>query len=373
MSKKVFHENDWVYAGVDALHQAVLNSGAYVAPNEEHGVLNEFVRLDLYRLKAGLLLEIFGVELPDETEPQLLLWKLLNQLEYVAKQHKSLLWQLLAEGGLTTSPVVEYQSLIKLHGKPLSVLEVAQHGLGLLKGEKLIQNAGRIGSGLWGLALIGWSAKHWEMFGTCGVCFRSTLPGRRFCTEHSQSKDMSESKSAAFVRYRRAKKIYSRLARISERSDFEELEDFIFERVLRSVQFSFFIFGEFYLYDPDGYRCAHAKNTLQKYPRVLNRLGPALADSANYKEVIELLRCKVDPYMYFLPNWWRHLGLAEEWFACEEVPYRPVRGPSKKTQERLQLAKEKLSQGWKKSAVAKYLGVTPSTISKWIKRGLLTP
>lgn len=106
-------------------------------------------------------------------------------------------------------------------------------------------------------------------------------------------------------------------------------------------------------------------------PRVLRKLEPGALDlDSDFETLTEILRETLDPYHWDSMLWWLTILQAELWFGLEEESAPCKRGRGVAAQEQIRRAKALAQHGLNKSKVARELGISASTISQWIARGL---
>ena len=103
-------------------------------------------------------------------------------------------------------------------------------------------------------------------------------------------------------------------------------------------------------------------------PRVLKKIGSAALDT-DFETLTEILREQLDPYRWDPMLWGWAVLQAEMWFALEEELSPGKRGCGLATQERIARAEALAKSGLNHRQIAHELGISPSTISKWIARG----
>ena len=107
---------------------------------------------------------------------------------------------------------------------------------------------------------------------------------------------------------------------------------------------------------------------IDQAPRVKAMLDIHSNDYQDYEKVVGKLRELLDPYEWDSAMWANKILAAEQWFELEAEIARGVRGDSIKTTQRIELAKPMFKENLNKTEIAKKLGISPSAISKWLKR-----
>ena len=104
-------------------------------------------------------------------------------------------------------------------------------------------------------------------------------------------------------------------------------------------------------------------------PLVLKKLDPGVL-KLDLETLAEILRQTLDTFHWDIMLWGLSIMQAERWFTLEAELSPRKRGRGIVAQERIVHAKALVQQGFSKSQKACKLGISPSTISKWIARGL---
>lgn len=368
---------NWVLTGWNALHKATLTAGVGVDYEQlENPELRNCDIVDSRQYQAlvepltQLLYPAF--ESPSiRAEPtRILVWK---KLRSIGRRDYPNLWNLLADSTHRVDPSQEYHwmqanqqdTLASL--KPLPPVLAARHGYRLIwqKNHTYLDHIPRL---IWGLALIGWSARHWDKPGVCEICFRCTYPGNRFCDEHTQRVQNEEKRSEAYNRYRLGKKVH---ALAGQRGQLNFLRgNKILRDVRRQLTFSDVLFEWDEEADAINSEMELLQHSLAASPRVVNKIGRA-ALGETFETLTEILREKIDPHRWDSMLWSLVVLQAEVWFALEEELSPGKRGCGKIADQRIAQAAEMLSNGMQKREIAHELGISASAISKWISRGRL--
>jgi hypothetical protein len=288
------------------------------------------------------------------------LWKLLSSVEsaqtFIDEFQATGLY-----GGDSTAPIF---SRIRLH-------TIAKYGMWLIYREFTNQQEQLIAM-LWGLSLIGITKHLWLHQGICEFCFRRTWPGRRFCQDHTQSQSDDVTRSANYMRYRIGKKAHQ-LA----------IKHAVIERIQGSAMMkhdaaatamSHLLFPEIIDEEAKTEEKDMVFIALSKCPRVLRRIRHSVNISyddfinISYDKLVNILRQTLDPYELSYIGWSTKIFAAEIWFSAEAKVAPGKRKQGKKTSARISVAKKLAAAGYSKSEIAEKLGISPSTISKWIAR-----
>lgn len=196
----------------------------------------------------------------------------------------------------------------------------------------------------------------------CELCFRWAIPGHKHCYEHSQSKEASGSPQEKSLRYRNAAKIsvtyrypprpVPRHSKISA----SRLPQII-ARVIWCTPL------------PDEERTVRSiKEALAKRPAVLAQVGQdalSLTSMALYKQLEE----RIDPLEINPSAWVWKLKQMDRWERVKTTRCPGHRGKGHLTRWRIVKAISLADMGCSKSMIASILGVCPSTISNWLRRG----
>lgn len=314
---------NWVLAGWTALHRAALDIGAGIDydPQEYPQLHNRSVAdTGQYVALLGPLTELLDKELEAPSmraEPvRILVWRKLRTL---GRKNCPDLWCLLTDPAQRVDPAREYRHMQasregKATARPLSPILAARRGYRLLwqSEHDQIDPASRL---IWGLALIGWSARHWHEVAICELCFRFTYPGARFCDEHTQRGQSGTGHSLAYRRYRLGKKAHA-LAKHRGQLDFLR-GNTIVRDMRRRLALSDVIFE--WGYEPESIHdeMVLLQASLAASPRVMKKIGTTALD-ADFETLTEILREQLDPYRWDPMLWGWAILQAEMWFALEE-------------------------------------------------------
>jgi len=103
-------------------------------------------------------------------------------------------------------------------------------------------------------------------------------------------------------------------------------------------------------------------------PLTLKILGGTTVLSYGHADLLKILRDKIDPYEWVDHAWGEKIFACELWLQLEAEVAPGERGLGKKSQLRIEEAMKLASSGMSKVQIALTLGVSPSTISKWLYR-----
>ena len=259
---------------------------------------------------------------------------------------------------------------LPLDAPPLSSIQlrtVAQYAMTLIF-NTYQSDYDRLQSILWGLALIGITKKLLKSQASCQFCFRKTWLGRKYCEVHSQSQSNDTNRSYKYMRYRTGKKA---LVLAKERGLLEIIQgpnsiiaannhlmmsDLLFQPALddetKSMEREMII-----------YSLEQSRNVAE-----LLYLNENDLFKFSYDQLVEVLREKLDCNEWWDEVWKSKILSAELWLSLEAEVSPGTRGREALTKRRIEQAKILITQGKNKVEIAKELGITPSAISKWLKR-----
>ena len=219
---------------------------------------------------------------------------------------------------------------------------------------------------LWSVGLIGLLQVIFSGVGKCHFCYRNAWLGGVFCEQHSQREADETSRSEKYMRYRIGRKAHA-LAR--EKGLLEKIHgNSMFASVNNALIMSDMLFKRRYDSENQKHDVDLILHAINSSPRVSNMLDINSINHQDYEVILIKLRGLLDPYEWDSAMWPWKIIAAEQWFELEAEVAKDVRGDSKKTTRRIELAKQMFADGLKKSEVANKLGVSPSAISKWLKR-----
>lgn len=247
---------------------------------------------------------------------------------------------------------------------------------------------------LYGLALIG-SIMTLLGNSVCAICFRRARPGRKFCSEHSQSQSDGSDPSKQYMQYRIGRKA---MLRGIQKGELGVLRGSKMSRYAINLSWLAEILFDYQTFDPEIYwqfehqsettikenwgqyvvaqkvRSANREKEIlfhilsTKCPLTLNLLGGDVVLSYSYENLLKTLRDKVDYHESSEKSWGGKIMACECWLKLvSEVAPGKRRGGGK-TQLRINEAMKMAATGMKKVEIASALGVSPSAISKWLSR-----
>ena len=247
---------------------------------------------------------------------------------------------------------------------------------------------------LYGLALIG-SIMTLLGDSVCAICFRRARPGRKFCSEHSQSQSDGSEPSKQYTKYRTGRKAMLRgiqkgkleVLRGSKMSIYKCNLSWLAESIFDYQTFDPEIFSQFehqsestiqenwdqYVIDQKVITAQREKKHLfdilsTRCPLTLNLLGGDVVFSYTYENLLKTLRDKVDYHESSDQFWAGKIMACECWLKLEIEVAPGKRGGGRKTQLRINEAIKMAATGMNKIEIASALGVSPSAISKWLAR-----
>ena len=226
--------------------------------------------------------------------------------------------------------------------------------------------AKRFSNLLWSIGLIGMLQVIFAGIGKCRFCYRNTWLGGVFCEQHSQREADETSRSEKYMRYRIGRKAHV-LAK--EKGLLEKIHgDSMLSSVNNALIISNMLFKAQYEAESQISDLMFISAAIDQAPRVKAMLDVHSNDYQDYEKVVGKLRELLDPYEWDSAMWaWKILA-AEQWFELEAEIARGVRGDSIKTTQRIELAEPMFKENLNKTEIAKKLGISPSAISKWLKR-----
>lgn len=191
----------------------------------------------------------------------------------------------------------------------------------------------------------------------CWFCFRWALPGNRYCLKHTLS---GVDASAAHAKQRR----YAAAAEIAQAFKATPAARALDRRLnitqtttgLAKVLLGAAIPNE-------ETQLLRIKRKLSASPNLLTALGKDVVHVAPVALQTELRR-RLDPLEWRLGGWLPKIKAAEVWYSLQPG----VRGRGRATRERMEQALRLARRGLSKSEVARKLELSPSAISKWLKR-----
>jgi hypothetical protein len=302
-----------------------------------------------------------------------------RQIRKDAKSHGNLKWwhYLTTEKSINTllNDFQKSSFILKNSQAPvfsrIQIHTIAKYGMCLINRETEDPKQDSLAM-LWGLALIGMTKYLWDKQGVCEFCYRRTWPGRRFCEDHSQSQSDVTNRSKNYMNYRTGKKAHEY---IKEQKLVEKVQsDIMLRQAISATAMCDLLFPEYLDEEIKTDKKNMISHALLQCPLVLERLKLMLCSAYDdfinmeYDTLINNLRKALDPYELSCRGWPLKILSAETWFAAERKISPGVRKNGKKASERIAEAKKLAALGLTKSEIARKLKISPSTISKWIKR-----
>ena len=226
-------------------------------------------------------------------------------------------------------------------------------------------NSEEISPILWGLALIG-AVKFKINRQHCKFCFRRAYQGSPFCNVHTQKDIEPEIRSLNAMNYRIGRKVY---ALANERNLLEKIQ--YHRKVLDASSHTLHnFFNSFFFVSLDGNdsELDIIHYVLQQSPNTFTRIGGKEVLSFTYENLLQVLRSRLDENEWDDLQWVSKILAAEVWFALEEEVTPGKRGRGRTASNRIFEAQILSQEGCSKKEIATRLGVTPSAISKWLKR-----
>lgn len=353
-------------AGWAALHRAVLDCGAEMeAPG--------YIDAGPYRALIGRVLELANIDLNRyECQSPLIAHAVWRWISTTAKCEIPEQWRMVVDTRSWTALLAAFKDWTDSEKIPVAgpsyaasdLRSVVKFGYWLFyEGE--LSGYPPITAILWGLALIGAAWGTQLRCGLCHLCFRQARPGEAHCDFHSQSTAIDLPRSVVYRRYRRG-----RLARELALKDTHAAQLIIASPIQRHIEQRLVLSDVLFQFELDDESSAHDMlvYTLEISPRVVAVAGIDKFQTMPYKILVERLRQAIDPHNWSNDLWEVRALQAERWLEFEEQASPGVRGQGKKTSAMVSRAIELVTSGYSKSQIAATLGVTPSAVSKWIKR-----
>lgn len=251
---------------------------------------------------------------------------------------------------------VEQASLSRLMRNPGDLLEFAVRQLRNIKGEDQLNFVPAVP---W-LAIVHVATLHFR-FARCEFCFRWAPKRQRFCAAHSQSGTFPGSKAEKarnyYVGYDTA--LALGWTRSSPRIKVHCDRHFVAKTI------AYHLWGA----KPSNERTTFARirAEIAKAPHVCERLGAVLPEGN--ASLHALLRERLDPLELWPTAWPEKIALAEKWFSAEAKVTPGRRGRSAKTTSDIARAENLARKGLSITAIARELGCSRTTITKWCSRG----
>lgn len=377
-------EINFLRIGWIELHNAAMVFGAEVDywPEDHPELKNRrFLDAKLYSILLPRLLKYSQVNLEAYGCRSDLIFSLIfRRIRKNAKKNYSSVWKFLITAESVDVLLNQFQqsffstrdSQAPVFSK-IQIHTIARYGMWLVNRETEDPKKNLLAM-LWGLALIGVTKYLWDKQGVCEFCYRRTWPGRRFCEDHSQSQSDIKNRSANYMRYRTGKKAHQLL---EKHKLTEKVQGSTVMRQINSATAMCDLLFPSSLINDDEAKADEKNmifNALSQCPRVLRRFREQVHISyenfmkIEYDRLVNYLRQVLDPYELSYTGWQLKIFAAEIWFTAEIKVSPGVRKNGKKATARIAMAKKLAASGLTKSEIARKLGVSPSTISKWIVR-----
>lgn len=363
--------------GWNVLHQAALDRGAEVDyEDSDYPSLKGIRHVDraLYTGLVSPLIELSNVDIElFGMRADLLRRAIWRWIRRTAERDAPQAWQNLCAIKSRTALLAAFQETAHrkcLHGQPRystsDPFSVIRFGYWLLQNGK-VPGEPKIVSVIWGLAIVGVEGREHLRCGVCKLCFRRSRPGGMYCDAHSQCGTERENHSEAYIRYRRG-----RIAQQLDLSRPEERPRMHFSpAMLHSIERLTIPDVLFPMETSDQYDdqdlemlvyCLEQSSRVVAFCRVRNfRRMPR-------KALICRLRTAIDPHNWSNNGWGLTVLQAERWLALEAEASPGTRGKGKKTTAMVKAAIDLVREGKSNSQLSRELGVSPSTVTRWIDR-----
>lgn len=367
----------FVRFGWSALHLAALIRGAevdYFPPESPELKTFSYVDPDLYPSLTGRVLDLADINISHlEYKSTLVSRNVWNWILTTARSDIPEPWRIVMSSRSWTALLAAFGDWIRNEGIELNspsyrasdLRSVTQFGYWLFRhGQWSSQPP--IAAIWWGLALIGAAWKTQLHCGRCAICFRQSRSGEAHCDFHSQSSSIELPRSLLYQRYR-----CGRQARELAMKDPQIAQLLLGSPIQRSLDKYLTLSDMLFPFDAEDDKSDEHNMLIQQLntsPRVV-----ALASVGNYQKMsysilIENLRNAIDPNNWSNDLWDFKVLQAELWLELEEKVSPSTRGKGKKTMVKVSRAIELAGQGVSKRQIATALAVSPSAVSKWIKR-----
>lgn len=374
---------NFLRTGWEELHNSSMICGAEVDywPQDYPELKNRrYLDAQLYSILLPRIVKYSQVDLEAYGCRSDLIFNLIfRRLRKNAKNHGNLRWwkYLTTEKSVNTllndfqnSPFIFQNTQAPVFSR-IQIHTIAKYGIWLINRETGDPKQDSLAM-LWGLALIGVTKYLWDKQGVCEFCYRRTWPGRRFCEEHSQSQSDITNRSQNYMNYRRGKKAHEL---IRKHKLIEKVQgEIMLKQAISATAMCDLLFPEYLDEEVKTAEKDMIFHALSQCPYVLRRIMEPLRISyedfikIEYDNLINHLRQVLDPYELSYKSWQLKIFAAEIWFAAERKVSPGVRKNGKKATARIAAAKKLSALGFTKSEIASKLKISPSTISKWIKR-----
>lgn len=398
-------ESNLIWQGWRALHKSALLAGAeaeYFPPDYPELKRRTYLDRDVYVSLVSPLVSALNIDIEEYGSRADLIASLVwKRLRHKAMKEQFSVWSSITADKTAISLMRNLQEA-GYAGRDLFGESDQPRELTIISGiaMKLVRsvNAGRFDlvSVLYGLALIG-AIKLLIGQKGCALCFRRTWPGRKLCSEHSQSRTDKSDRSRVYMNYRIGRKA-KQLA--IERGQVEKLQG---NAILRARENELAMADILFNSQHTPVLLEHDENCHvlevepsesgwdsnlvnasfhssevdrdilvfilgQKCPLTLRFIGGDSVLNYGYAELLKILRNKIDPFEWVDHAWGVKLFACELWLQLEAEVAPGERGLGKKSQLRIEKAIKLAGTGMSKAQIALSLGVSPSTISKWLDR-----
>lgn len=371
---KLLARRSFIAEGWNALHQAALDAGAevdYYPPDHPEVAARNYIDPAGYEALVGPLVRLSGTDIPKlglrASTAKASIWRWVRK---TAAKDAADEWKFLSGVRRRASLVGAFSDYLAeehLAGAPkfpTNPVSVARYGYWLIH-ERALQDEKPILPIVWGLALIGATWQDYLRSGYCKFCFRRSKPGAMFCDWHSQGGISEKDRSNAYLGYRRGRRARDLAI---ERGLGEKLwpsamarqmaEKLALPDVLFQMKPTSHVEDEYLI----------LTMALAASPRIVEELGGSACLKLPYDGLLSLLTERIDPYEWELSVWPQKISQAEIWSALEEEASPGKRGKGVQTQELVKQAIKMAKAGKRSSDIATELGVTPATVSRWLKR-----
>ncbi len=214
-----------------------------------------------------------------------------------------------------------------------------------------------------GLLAVAIAVRGIALMTRCELCFRWAIPGDRFCHQHSQSNAAPGSPRERSARYRRGRYIGAEFKHPPR-----EPPACATRPALRLPRLIARLLWATPL--PDEERTAEAvRRALRRHSAVLEIVGKETL-RATTAQLFKLLSASLDPYEVNPSAWVWIIGRAARWNRLESALYGRPRRMQFDTLMRIYDATRMAESGRTKAEIAEQLGIRPSALSNWLRRGV---
>ncbi len=196
----------------------------------------------------------------------------------------------------------------------------------------------------------------------CKRCFRWAIPGYELCPEHSSSKESGYSLEARRLNYLRGVRVSESPFRSPPRM--RKVAGINVRRLPRVI--ARLLWGTPL---PNEERTATLiRNTVRSNPDVWPLLGYDCADLQG-GALYDRLNERLDRYEFNPSAWVPKIKFLDKWLRHEALMLPGRRGDGVRKERRIRDATNLAREGFIQADIAMSLGIRPSTISNWIRRG----